>query len=186
MTEQRPSIFKRFGRRMDRMLVRRRPEWDLFPNDEMRAEAIEQLDKELESSNRFWITVALVVLVVLGLLFMVHEIVQQLFPAVPAWALNALNIPGLLLGYAGVVAVWRGGVVRRLRRKLIEEGIPVCRRCGYALRGIDADRCPECGWEIDGEVLSIMTPRQAGGSCQQRPSRASSSSAQAGPQLPGS
>src|SRR6185436_9334711 len=29
-----------------------------------------------------------------------------------------------------------------------------CLRCGYDLRGFAAERCSECGWEIDRDLLS--------------------------------
>ena len=32
--------------------------------------------------------------------------------------------------------------------------LPVCPECGYDLRGIDSDRCPECGLPIDREIVS--------------------------------
>ena len=32
-----------------------------------------------------------------------------------------------------------------LRRYLSEQGIPVCQKCGYDLRGLETSRCPECG-----------------------------------------
>ena len=32
--------------------------------------------------------------------------------------------------------------------------LPVCPACGYDLRGIDSDRCPECGLEIDRAAVS--------------------------------
>ena len=34
------------------------------------------------------------------------------------------------------------------------ELLPVCPECGYDLRGIPSDRCPECGLQIDREVVS--------------------------------
>ena len=151
-----PSLFTRLGRWGDRQLLRSRPEWDLFPSEETRLEAVEALDRELEHSNRFWGTVVLVVLGVIGLLFMITEILQRVVPTLPGWFQVALNLPGLLIGYAAVVWVWRAGVVRRLRRKLIELGVPVCRRCGYALQGIDAERCPECGGRIDERLRAMM------------------------------
>ncbi len=35
-----------------------------------------------------------------------------------------------------------------LRQYLNDQGIPVCRGCGYDLRGQTNARCPECGWEF--------------------------------------
>ena len=38
-----------------------------------------------------------------------------------------------------------------LREYLNDHGIPICRNCGYDLRGQVNPRCPECGMEFDGE-----------------------------------
>jgi hypothetical protein len=32
-----------------------------------------------------------------------------------------------------------------LRVQLIKQGVPICLKCGYDLRGLDTARCPECG-----------------------------------------
>lgn len=34
---------------------------------------------------------------------------------------------------------------RTLRQALLDSGVPVCEGCGYDLRGLSSERCPECG-----------------------------------------
>jgi len=46
--------------------------------------------------------------------------------------------------------VWhsRSWMRKFLREYLNDHGTPICRRCGYDLRGQAADRCPECGTAV--------------------------------------
>jgi rubrerythrin len=61
----------------------------------------------------------------------------------------------VILAAAIIIWAWRRGVAKRLRGKLIEMGVPVCRKCGHLLRGLSEARCPECGWEVDEAVRAI-------------------------------
>ncbi|HZN65569.1 MAG TPA: hypothetical protein VFB66_09720 [Tepidisphaeraceae bacterium] len=60
-------------------------------------------------------------------------------PTIP-WFI--LLVPGLLALAAGLLLVRRGLRGRRLG------DTPHCRKCDYALVGIDSGRCPECGTEL--------------------------------------
>ncbi len=61
--------------------------------------------------------------------------------------------------YAGGVRlislhIFRNRVRRRLRELLISNGVPICLKCGYDLRGQAEARCPECGTAFDEELLT--------------------------------
>lgn len=53
----------------------------------------------------------------------------------------------------------RRGMRGGLREQLLLSGVPVCRGCGYSLRGLppDAARCSECGRSVDADVLRLLT-----------------------------
>jgi len=49
---------------------------------------------------------------------------------------------------------------RKLRRMMVEAGVPICLKCGYDLRGQVTPRCPECGTPFDEKLLRKRTNRQ--------------------------
>ena len=65
-------------------------------------------------------------------------------------AVPAMNIAAVLFYFWPellALSAWAAalrGLLRRLRRP-VAVGEPQCRACGYLLRGLTADRCPECG-----------------------------------------
>ncbi len=61
-------------------------------------------------------------------------------------ALIAPLVLGLLMW--GRERKWMGVF---LRDYLNEHGTPICRECGYDLRGQVQSRCPECGMQFDGK-----------------------------------
>ena len=50
-----------------------------------------------------------------------------------------------------ILLVWhsRSWMRRFLRDYLNEHGIPICRKCGYDLRGHVSEACPECGMPVE-------------------------------------
>jgi hypothetical protein len=65
----------------------------------------------------------------------------------------------LLLAVAITLWIWRNGIKKRLREKLIEQGVPVCRGCGYCLRGLPPTGlalCPECGRPPEADVVRLL------------------------------
>jgi hypothetical protein len=163
-----PAWHTRLGRWGDHRLLRRTPEYQQFPTEEARNRAIKELDEELEQSPTFWRSVVVIVVaatILANLSFCVVPIVSPLRvrgigsgSVVVAWLIAAAAV-------VAVVWTWRRGVVRRLRAKLIESGVPVCRACGYPMRGLAAGdapsvRCPECGWEADEAVRGLIRQGQ--------------------------
>lgn len=42
----------------------------------------------------------------------------------------------------------RGQLIMYLEQASKRDRLPMCLKCGYNLRGITSERCPECGWSI--------------------------------------
>jgi uncharacterized paraquat-inducible protein A len=53
----------------------------------------------------------------------------------------------------------RWGARDDLRQALLAQGVPVCLRCGYCLRGhaADAPCCPECGRALHDRVRAMLS-----------------------------
>lgn len=140
-------------------MLRSVPEFHLFETDEQRARGIEELDTELEGSKAFWRAMLIMWLVTIVVanasLCVIPMLVPWRFPGrIPlAIALQLLLAVGL------TVWIWRRGIKQRLRLKLIEQGVPVCRGCGYCLRGLPRAaqvQCPECGRPAEADVLGLL------------------------------
>jgi len=70
---------------------------------------------------------------------------------------------GLVFGGTALLWVFGPGLVllykrERHRQRLL---LPVCIECGYDLRGISVDKCPECGKPIPAEVVERMRNAQS-------------------------
>ena len=141
------------------MLLQSLPEYHLFETNEQRARGIEELDNELEKSKGFWRAMIIIWIA----LIIVANLSTCLIPIFLPWA-----IPGrvpiaiaiqVLLALVITLWVWRRGIEKRLREKLIQQGVPVCRGCGYCLRGLPAAgavHCPECGREEDADLVKLL------------------------------
>ncbi len=130
------------------------PEMRLFetPQDAMRAARQEQ--------SRLSVLVAALYGLFLAAVF---TIPSQLWPT--------FNFASGFLTFAGLLAVLVGGMGTmvlflklhmrpKLREALIKRGIPICRRCGYRLRGVESRVCPECGSPIADAVRAILKEPQ--------------------------
>lgn len=165
--EARQGVLKRIGHWSDRMLLRSVPEYQLFQSEEARLKAIMDLDVKLEGSASFWRAVAVISIAGTVLanasLFIVPMMTRWRVPII-GWSVSEMTaVLVVVMSIAAIVWVWRMGVARRLREKLIESGVPVCRECGSLLRGLSVSdgggraslRCPECGWEADEVVIAL-------------------------------
>ncbi len=78
--------------------------------------------------------------------------------ALPRHAAKAgvVFIPFVALLVDWLVTSWlfRRHAVALLRQRLLWLGVPLCRQCGYDLRGQAVPRCPECGRAFDRGLLS--------------------------------
>lgn len=63
---------------------------------------------------------------------------------------TTVSVFGLIIIVSAAGGIWIGmayvqRVKRYFRKVLVEDGIPICIRCGYDLSGQTETRCPECG-----------------------------------------
>ena len=140
------------------------PELDYFESEEKRQTALKQIATEAGRPTTwgYWLAVLLLGAAAIA--------TRQLIK----WLFRFVYWPGELedvLSIVVVVAValffirrfHRQGFPAMLRKKLIEQGVPMCLKCGYNLRGQPADstRCPECGTGINEAsrgILGAQTP----------------------------
>ncbi|GEM_PF-971085 len=66
---------------------------------------------------------------------------------------------GLVFGGTALLWVFGPGIVLLYKREKYRQRllVPVCLECGYDLRGITAEKCPECGKAIPSEIVERMT-----------------------------
>jgi len=74
----------------------------------------------------------------------------------PWWLEQVIGFVGVIGAAAYLMWRLRPEAQRRLRASLIECAVPVCVGCGYYLRGLVSDRCPECGREIEPHVAKLI------------------------------
>jgi len=133
---------------------------DLFDSDEQRKAAVGEIEREAGNpiSFGYW----LAVVIIGGAVITINVFIKR-------WLL-VLNVPDtaatlihwtLLIVCFGVILRWlhRWGAASDLRQKLLKFGVPVCLKCGYALRGLPVEigRCPECGRPFDERVVVILS-----------------------------
>ena len=114
------------------------PEFYWFPTDRQRHDARNGLTKLRFS--RWYLSLPLVVL---GAILPALVVVRWL--RLPSWALVLILSCWFPLLMVGQFWLSRRHIRTYVRQKLIEAGVPVCRQCGYDLRGQVEPRCPECG-----------------------------------------
>jgi hypothetical protein len=88
--------------------------------------------------------------------YFLHRPVAALPGSLRLTILFASCIAMLLVGRFLSVFVTRRDASGFLRERLLDCGVPVCLACGYCLRGIASERCPECGVELPPRVREIM------------------------------
>lgn len=135
------------------------PELELFETAEQRERALREIAREFGSprSGSWWVGVAILLAAGVGTLVVARHALT--FVGWPEWAEELIRIGAVLVVAALTIRrLHRWGGPADLRRKLIELGVPVCRGCGYSLRGLPFDRrrCPECGRGIEPRVRAIL------------------------------
>ncbi|HKQ49050.1 MAG TPA: hypothetical protein VJZ71_13350 [Phycisphaerae bacterium] len=140
------------------------PELDYFESEEKRQLALKQIATEAGRPTT-WGYWSAILWLVLGSIFTL---------VLATWLLEFVSWPREFEKAArfGLVLVVTFILIRRfhrqsfpamLRQKLIEQGVPMCLKCGYNLRGqpTDSTRCPECGTainEVSRAILGARTP----------------------------
>ncbi len=129
------------------------PELSLVEDREERHRIFKTAERRLFSSWFAWVVALPVTLVVVLLLNELQQILQRTRFIAPWMAMLAFG--AALLAYIAFVStfVLVKPMRRSIREQLLEKGIPVCRRCGYPLRGLPEPRCPECGQNFDPALL---------------------------------
>lgn len=135
------------------------PEMDYFESDEKREAALAQIAKEAGRPTTWGYWTAVILLATAAIC--TGQFIK--------WLLRYVNWPDELEDMFSILVVvavavvlirrfHRQGFPAMLRQKLIEQGVPMCLKCGYSLRGLEAGttRCPECGTEINEESRRIL------------------------------
>ncbi len=134
-------------------------ELELFPTDKARQQAFSEISDNPSRPKRM----AVATTVVVAIIFAVASLAK--------WLLAELGVPpglaGVLLGLAIVAtlmfsigALHRRVMGHELRLKLLDAGVPICVKCGYALQGLptDSTRCPECGRGLSDRARELIKP----------------------------
>lgn len=149
-------MFARHRRRQSRVYLFGLPELDSFPDEPSRDAAIRRLHADLagaSSGHAIWsflLMISAMVAIYVGFRAEFSRYVPPFYAKLVGWLLSVGLIMGLL---------WRS--YRRsapgiLRARLLESGVPICVACGYLLRGLSGDRCPECGRAVDEQVRRLL------------------------------
>ncbi len=130
-----------------------------FPTEESRRKALE----EMEAGIKGWelvLGIVVTALAAIACFFLATYAVRWLAPStVPRflsdlapWMVTAVGV------FVTLRLLHRWGAAPDLRDRLIDAGVPICRGCGYLLRGLGAEAasCPECGRKIDDRVRSLI------------------------------
>lgn len=135
-------------------------EVQLFPDEVTRREAFRRMRRDLRSRRSIQFASLVVFVLVMMLCKVLDSAASTLFGA--SWTAEiALSA---IIGLAGGLAMtwlWRRDGALFLRQSLLDCGVPVCVDCGYCLRGLTSDRCPECGREIDERLAKLIAESNA-------------------------
>lgn len=144
---------RRMKDKREHPFVRRYPELRLYPDPDDVHEAITRARHQTSKSVTFWFRNVILVVSLFGA-WLVVEILNKRYAALPDWTMHAFNPTILFLAGGGAFWGFRSRMRRCLREDLVLRGIPVCVPCGYDLRGQGEPRCPECGTPFDPALLS--------------------------------
>ena len=127
--------------RFRRMKVLLFPELARFHSTRQQNYAWAVAEQAVVRRPAFWICATSILIVDIGVMF-----------SLPIWGVPMSMRGGLrgalmlLAGLAYIALLWasRQRFRHSLRKQLVEDGIPICIKCGYDLRA-SKGRCPECG-----------------------------------------
>lgn len=111
---------------------------------EARERVMAQANRRVLRGWRLWL-VALAILAAFLALPQMFRLTNDLAPFVRSIARWTFPIAALLVFFFGVYFLWHASFRDHIRSAIIARGIPICRRCGYNLTGLNEPRCPECG-----------------------------------------
>jgi predicted RNA-binding Zn-ribbon protein involved in translation (DUF1610 family) len=138
------------------------PELGLFPDGRALHSALREYGTSMRGANdwRSWAVLSAMTILAAVVGFITGQVTYHALGFVATGAVNywIRLLTMVLVFWALLRAAQRCGAALRLRQSLIELGVPVCAKCGYALIGHepDAQRCPECGRAIDEQIAALL------------------------------
>ncbi|MGD2111002.1 MAG: hypothetical protein PVI86_16620 [Phycisphaerae bacterium] len=132
-----------FNRRLPHKLF---TEYALFSSAKAARDALDQVRRE------HWPTYALLVVILVPGFVVLGSFVERSIPQFGVLLQTLFGPGGMWL--VGLIAslAWfcllRRRFRRSLRRRLREQGVPICIPCGYDLTGNASGMCPECGTRV--------------------------------------
>ena len=61
---------------------------------------------------------------------------------------GVFTLAGMVVSYQFFITRIRGQLLMYLEKRAREQRLPLCLNCGYNLKGLAGDVCPECGAKI--------------------------------------
>lgn len=134
------------------------PELEHFPSEAARQAALQRMGLEVGRRSFSDLLKGIVAVAGTGAMVVIVARLGVRGLSWPRWVVDGLALVAALAVAWGVLRfLHRRGFQRELRGKLIENGVAICRGCGYLLRGLAASvRCPECGRGFDADVRAIL------------------------------
>ncbi len=133
------------------------PELRLFESREQVREAKRAWAGHSGIVNRRMLAVIVIIVLVVGTSAAFFTVGVKSLGA-PDWLATMLNVLLSALLAASITAIgWHRPYIRFVRRWLCGQGVPVCLKCGYDLRGLTDPRCPECGTVVEPVSGSSVT-----------------------------
>jgi predicted RNA-binding Zn-ribbon protein involved in translation (DUF1610 family) len=138
------------------------PELEFFESDDKRDAALAQIAKEAGRPTTwgYWTAVLLLGAGAICTMLLATWLLE--FVSWPREMEKAARLGVVILVTLMLIRRFhRQGFPAMLRQKLIEQGVPMCLKCGYNLRGqpSDSKRCPECGTAINEASKGILRQR---------------------------
>lgn len=139
------------------------PEMDYFASAVQREAALRRIGAEASRLGTwgFWSGVGSMALSGIAVMLLLKYAMR--FVNWPGAFEDAITFVGpVLTAMLLAVRFHRKSMPVMLRGELLAQGVPICLKCGYLLRGlpVEAGRCPECGRGFDERVREILENAQ--------------------------
>lgn len=118
------------------------PELDRF---EQRKDAAKALTQARAASGEYYI-VLWIVPIAIGIVLFTEFV---LVPIGLNWMGNIIFWPTVVIYPSVCLWLRRRRIRYHLREQLAQSGVPICIQCGYDIRGLPENRCPECGTKFE-------------------------------------
>ncbi|MCG3136730.1 MAG: hypothetical protein HJJLKODD_00566 [Phycisphaerae bacterium] len=133
------------------------PELNYFPDPRAALVALEEVEGARSKSLRYWcINIACLIgtgILLEGLVLVISRRAITFWSYLPGNPSLWLPLSSIVIGplIANLIEIRR--VRKQLRSALLRVKVQLCTACGYALTGLSANRCPECGQAFDQKLL---------------------------------